>query len=74
MNIVKILVSIYLISTGVYSLYSFYKNKETIHWELPSTTYLPKKIFGKHFNRYHNFYWGIISLIAGIAILITLFY
>lgn len=69
MKIIEILISIYLIIHGLYSLYASYKNKKTIHWELPSTTYLSKKIFGDHFDKWHNFFWGIIELILGVILL-----
>lgn len=69
MKIITILISTYLLIHGLYSLYASYKNKETIHWELPSTTFLSKKIFGKHFNSWHNFFWGIVELFLGIIFL-----
>ncbi len=69
MKTFEILICIYLILHGLYSLYAVYKNKKTIHFELPSTTFIPKWIFGKDFDKWHNLYWGIIELILGIVFL-----
>jgi len=74
MSIIKIIACVFLIFTGSYSLYRSYKNKKSIYWEPPSGTYLSKKIFGKHFDRWHNFFWGIIFLAAGLAVFVDLFF
>jgi len=73
MSTLKVIACAYLTITGTYSLYASYKNKKSIYWELPASVYLSKKIFGKHFDRWHNFFWGIIFLAAGIAIMVDLF-
>jgi hypothetical protein len=67
------IISIALLLHGLYSLYSSYKGKKTLFLESYSTTYISKKIFGKHFDRWHNFFWGIIEVILGVG-LIKLFY
>ena len=64
-NIVDVIIGVLLIVHGFYSLYSSYKGSKTKHWEMPSTTYLPKKIFGKYFDRWHNFHWGMIEIFLG---------
>ncbi|GGK49973.1 MULTISPECIES: hypothetical protein [Flavobacteriaceae] len=69
MKTIEILISIYLILHGLYSLYAVYKNKKTIHFELPSTTYISKWIFGENFDKWHNLFWGIIELTLGIILL-----
>lgn len=66
---IKILLSIGLILHGLYSLYASYKGKKTIHWELPSTTFLAEKILGKYFDKWHNFFWGVVEIILGIGLL-----
>lgn len=71
---VKLLIAIYLIFNGIYSLFCVIKDKKTIHWELPSTTYLEKIFLGKYFNRWHNLFWGLISIALGIFLIKLLFY
>lgn len=66
----EILIGVFLFVRGLYSFYAIFKNKKTIHLESPSTTYLQKKIFGKSFNRWHNFFWGTTEFIVGITLLI----
>lgn len=65
MKYTNLLISLLLFVHGLYSLYASYKGKKTIHFELPSTTYLSEKIFGKHFDRWHNFFWGVVEVILG---------
>ena len=61
----KVTLSIILIFHGIYALYASFTGKKTIFFELPNTTYLSKKIFGKNFNRWHNLFWGTIEIIIG---------
>lgn len=63
----ELIVSIFLIIHGLYSYYAVFKNKKTIHLELPVTSYLSEKILGKYFDKWHNFFWGTIELIIGIV-------
>lgn len=39
--------------------------------EFYNTTFIEKKIFGKYFDRWHNFFWGTIKLISGILIVVN---
>jgi len=71
--ILEFIACVFLTLTGLYALYLSYKNKKSIFWELPSGIYLSKKIFGKYFDRWHNFFWGTIFLVAGILIMVDLY-
>ena len=73
MHTLEIIACIYLTLTGSYALYLSYNNKKSIFWELPAGVYLSKKIFGKYFNKWHNFFWGTICLTAGIIIMFDLY-
>jgi uncharacterized membrane protein YfcA len=66
----KNIIGILLVIHGLYSLYRSYKGTKTIHWELPATTYIFEKIFGKNFDKWHNFFWGTIEVLLGIGFLI----
>lgn len=70
---VYLLLGFFLIVHGSYSLYCSYKGKKTLHWELPSTTYLAEKIFGKNFDKWHNFFWGSVELVIGIIAVYAFF-
>lgn len=71
MRYVFILVGIYLIYSGLVGLSNVFRNKKTQFLEFSSTTYIERKVFGKHFNKWHNFFWGAICLISGILILLN---
>ena len=44
-DILLLLVGVFLVIHGVFSLHASYKGKKTLHWEMPSTTFLTEKIF-----------------------------
>ncbi len=58
---------------GFYSLYSSYKGKKSNFFALPSSSFIPKKIFGKHYNRIENFVWGSMELFIGFHMIKFLF-
>ena len=73
MDYIDFTIGILLLIHGIYSLIASYKGKETIHWELPSTTYLSQKIFGKKFDKWHNFFWGFIEVSIGVFLIYLYF-
>jgi uncharacterized membrane protein HdeD (DUF308 family) len=73
MKIIFLLVGIYLVFSGLYSLYGSYKNKKSVNMEFYNTTFIEKKILGKYFDRWHNFFWGAIKLISGVLIVVNYF-
>ena len=59
---------------GLYSLYSSYKGRKSNFFALPSSSFLPKKIFGKHFDRIENLVWGSVELFIGFHMIKILFF
>lgn len=71
MNIVNLIIGIFLIVWGIYSLRSGYKKKNRITGVMmPSDTYLSEKILGERgSNIFWNYFWGVIELFMGIVLI-----
>jgi uncharacterized membrane protein HdeD (DUF308 family) len=71
MNIVNLIIGIFLIVWGIYSLRSSYKKKNRITGVMmPSDTYLSEKILGERgSNIFWNYFWGVIKLFMGIVLI-----
>ena len=71
MNIVNLIIGIFLIVWGIYSLRSSYKKKNRITGVMmPSDTYFSEKILGERgSNIFWNYFWGVIELFMGIVLI-----
>jgi hypothetical protein len=49
MKTTSIIFGVFLTVFGIYSIYAAIKNKKSIHFEMPSTTWLPEKNIWKTF-------------------------
>ena len=65
----KFIFGIFIFVHGIYSLYSSYKGEKSRFFTLPSYSWLPKKIFGKQYNRVDNLIWGSIELFIGFQMI-----
>lgn len=66
----EIILGIFLVLWGIYSIYSGIKGKSPTHVMMPSDTFLSRKIFGeKGSSILWNLFWGIIEIIFGVALL-----
>lgn len=70
----KIIIGIFLVLHGIYSIYRGLKKKSQAGVMSPSDTYLSEKILGeKGSNIFWNLFWGIIEIIFGVLLLLGKF-
>ncbi len=73
-NTLKILLAIFLVVYGLYSIYSGISGKSLKGVMAPGDTYLSRKILGeKGSNIFWNLFWGTAELIAGILLILGKF-
>jgi hypothetical protein len=67
----EIILGIFILIWGIWSIYSGIKGKSLTHVMSPSDTFLSRKILGeKGSSIWWNLFWGVVEIIFGVLFLI----
>jgi hypothetical protein len=74
-KIILIIIGIFLIIYGIYSIYIGFKGGPLLGFMSTSDTFIPRKILGeKRSNSFINIFMGIIEILFGVIILLGKFF